>query len=57
MYDSKYCKVLTIAYCNIQYEDGTTQTLLREDLNFPMIENEVSNVNIKGLMVDNGHTN
>ena len=28
VYDSRYCKVLTIACCDMQSDDGTTQNLL-----------------------------
>ena len=27
VYDSKHCKVLNIVCCDMQYEDGTAQTL------------------------------
>jgi hypothetical protein len=27
VYDSKYCKMLTIACCDMQFEDGVAQTL------------------------------
>lgn len=30
VYDNKYCKVLTIACCDMQYEDGARQTLFWE---------------------------
>ena len=57
MYERKYCKVLTIAYCDMQCEDGPTQTLFWENLNFVMAENGVSNVNFKGFMANNTHAN
>ena len=31
VYDNKYCKVLTIAYCGLHSEDGATQTLFGYD--------------------------
>ena len=52
VYDSQYCKVLTIACCDIQLEDGTTQTLFWDNLNVVMAENGVSKVNFKGFMAD-----
>jgi hypothetical protein len=39
----------------MQSKDGTTQTLLWENLNFVMAENGVSNVHFKGFMADNVH--
>ena len=57
VYDSKYCKVLTITCCDMQYEDDATQTLFWENLNIVMAENEVSTVNFKVLMADNVQAN
>ena len=57
VYDSQYCKVLTIAYCDIQSEDGTTQTVFWENLNIVMAENVVSKVNFKGFMRDSAQAN
>ena len=57
LYDSKDCKVLTIACCDMQSEDGTTQTLLWKNLNIVMAENEVLTVNFKGFMADNTQAN
>ena len=55
VYNRKYCKVVTIVCCDMQSKDGTTQTLLWENLNFVMAENGVSNVHFKGFMADNVH--
>ena len=57
MYDSRYCKVLTIAYCDMQFEDGTTQTLFWKNLDVVIVENGVSKVNFKGFMIDNAQVN
>ncbi len=57
VYDSKYCKVLTIACCDMQFEDGVAQTFLWENLNSFMLENKVSKVNFKGFMDDSAHAN
>ena len=57
VYDNKYCKVLTIACCDMQFEDDVTQTLFWENLNYVMVENGVSNLNFKGFMADNAHVN
>ena len=56
-YNIKYCKVLTIAYCDMQFEDGITQTFFWENLNSVMTENKVSNVNFKGFMAVNAQAN
>ena len=53
----KYCKVFTIACCDMQFEDGATQTLLWDNSNFVMVENGVSNMIFKGFMEDNAHVN
>ena len=52
VYNSRYCKVLTIACCNIQSEDGAAQTLFWKNLNVVMADNGVPNVNFKGFMAD-----
>ena len=57
VYDSKYCKVLTIACYDIQFEDGVAQTLFWENLNSVMSENRVLNNNFKGFMADNAQAN
>ena len=57
VYDSQYCKVLTIACCDMKSEDGTTQTLFWKKMNVVMAENGVSKVNFKGFMADSALTN
>ena len=57
VYDSRYCKVLTIAYCDMQSKDGTAQSLFWENLNVVMAKNSVPNVNFKGFIANwNGVT-
>lgn len=51
VYDSDYCKVLTVACCDMQSEDGGAQTWLWKKLNVVMAENGVSSVNFKDFMV------
>ena len=53
VYDSRYCKVLTIACCDMQYGNGTTKILFWENLNVVMVENSVSKVIFKGFIADN----
>ena len=57
VYDSQYCKVLTIACCDMQSKDGTTQIYFWENLNVVMVENDVSKVNFKRFMTDNAQAN
>jgi hypothetical protein len=57
VYDSRYCKVLTIACCDMQSEDGAAQILFWENLNAVMAENGVPNVNFKGFMADSAQAN
>ena len=57
MYDSRYCKVLIIACCDIQSEDGAIQIFFWKTLKFVMAKNCVPNVNFKGFMADNAQTN
>ena len=57
VYDSRYCKVLTIACRDIQSEDGATQILFWKNLKFVMAKNGVPKVNFKGFMADNAKTN
>ena len=57
VYDSRYCKVLTIACCDMQSEDGAAQTLFWENLNVVMAENGVPKTNFKGFMADSAQAN
>ena len=57
VYDSKYCKVLIIACCDMQSEDGVAQTLFWKNLNFVMSDNGMSKVNFKGFLVHSVQAN
>ena len=57
VYDNKYCKVLTIAYCEMQSKDGVAQTLFWKNLKSDMLENELSKLNFKSFMADSAHAN
>ena len=57
VYDSRYCKVFTIACCDMQSEDGAAQIFLGENLNVVMADNGVPNVNFKGFMADSAQAN
>ena len=57
VYDTTYCKVMTIACCDMQSEDAVAQTLFWENLNKVMADNGVHNVNFKGFMADSAQAN
>lgn len=57
VYNNEYRKVLMIVCCDMQSEDGLTQTNFWENLNYVMVENEVPRVNLKGFMGANAHAN
>ena len=57
VYDSRYCKVLTVAICDMQSEDHIAQILFWENLNKVMANNGVPNVNFKGFMADSAQAN
>ena len=57
VYDSKYCKVMTIAICDMQSEDAKAQELFWMQMNTVMHENRVDTVNFKGFMVNSAHAN
>ena len=56
VYNNKYYNVMTITYCDIQFEDDVAETLSRKK-NYIMIENGVANMNVKCFMVDIAHAN
>lgn len=57
VYDNIHYKVLTITSCDMQSKDVHAQTLLWENLNAIMLENDVPKVNFKGFMLDNAQAN
>ena len=57
VYNSKNCKVLTIACCDLQYEDGVAQTFFWENLNSVMSENGVLKVYFKGIITYSAQAN
>jgi hypothetical protein len=50
--DSYYCKVMTIAFCDMMSETHDAQAYLWHGLNGVMAEHGVHNVNFKGFMAD-----
>jgi hypothetical protein len=53
VYDATYCKVMTIAVCDMQSEDTKVQCIMWRELNELMRQNGVENSNFKGFMADN----
>lgn len=57
VYDSTYCKVMTIAICDMQYEDIESQCFMWNALNRMMANHGVPNPNFKGSMADSAQDN
>jgi hypothetical protein len=57
MYDATYCKVMTIAVCDMQSKDTKVQCIMWTKLNDLMRKDGVENPNFKGFMVDNAQAN
>lgn len=54
---SKHCKVLTIAWCDMQSRDAQSQTVVGGNLIVVMLDIGVQIVNFKGFIVDSAHAN
>lgn len=57
VYDSAYCRVMTIVVCDMQSEDVVAQSILWHGLNKVMERHGVRNVNFKGFMDDSAQAN
>jgi hypothetical protein len=57
VYDSKYCKVMTIAVCDMQTEGTEGQMIFWNCLNNVMKDNGVPNPDFKGFMCDSAQAN
>ena len=57
VYDSTYCRVITIAVCDMQSEDVAAQSIVWKNLNVVMACHGVQSVNSKGFMADSAHAN
>jgi hypothetical protein len=57
VYNVVYCKVMTIAICDMQSEDIKVQYIMWRELNNLMAKNGVENTNFKGFMVDSAQAN
>ena len=57
VYDSTYCRVMTIAVCDMQSEDVAAQRVFWNNLNDVAGRHGMSNVNFKGFMADSAQAN
>ena len=57
VYDSTYCRVMTIAVCDMQSEDVAAQSVVWKNLNAIMAQHGVNKVNFKGFMADSAQAN
>ena len=57
VYDSTYCRVMTIASCDMQSEDCDAQIVFWKNLNAVMERNGVVDTNFKGFMADSAQAN
>jgi hypothetical protein len=57
VYDLAYCKVLTIAVCDMQFEDIEAQRLMWTKFNETMLKHKFPKPNFKGFMDDNPQAN
>jgi hypothetical protein len=52
VYDPTYCKVMTIAICDMQPKDIEVQQVMWTKLNDMILKHEFSKLNFKGFMVN-----
>lgn len=57
LYDSTYCRVMTIAVCDMESEDIAAQMVLWKNLNAVIAGHGICDKNFKGFMVDNVQAN
>lgn len=57
VYDASYCRVMTIAVCDMQSQDNAPQTIVWKNLNVVMVRRNVPVPNFKGFMADNAQAN
>jgi hypothetical protein len=57
VYDSTYCRVMTIACCDMQSEDAEAQMVFWKYLNAVMKRHGVEKPNFKGFMADSAQAN
>jgi hypothetical protein len=57
VYESQYCKMLTIACCDMQFEYGVAKTFFWAILNVVIAKNGEPKVHFKGFMADSAQAN
>jgi hypothetical protein len=57
VYDSAYCRVMTIAVCVMQSEDAVAQSVFWKNLNDVMAKHGIPEPMFKGFMADNAQAN
>ena len=57
VYDSTYCRVMTIAVCDMQSEDVAAQMVFWKNVNDVMARHGVPSPKFKGFMADSAQTN
>ena len=57
VYDSSYCRVMTIAVCDMQSEDVAAQIVFWRNLNAVVMRHGVEEPNFKGFMADSTQAN
>jgi hypothetical protein len=57
VYDSAYCRVMTIAVCDMQSEDVAAQMVLWKNLNDVMAKHSILKPKFKEFMVDSAQAN
>jgi hypothetical protein len=57
VYDSAYCRVMTIAVCGMQSEDAAAQMVLWKNLNDVMARHGIPEPKFKGFMADSAQAN
>jgi hypothetical protein len=57
VYDSAYCRVMTIAVCDTQSEDAASQLILWKNLNDVIEKHGILESKLKGFMADSAQAN
>jgi hypothetical protein len=57
VYDSTYCRVMTIAVCDMQSEDAAAQSVLWKNLNAVLARHGIPEPKFKGFMADSAQAN
>ena len=57
VYDSLYCRVITIVVCNIQLEDVVAQSVFWKNMNDVMAKHSILEPKFKGFMASSTQAN